>query len=387
LKKTRPVSFHGWADDSPACRSQALGLRAYGIWRLILPQAAEERQSVMNILIRPCRQRHSRRRLRFRVGGRDTLTNKQAYRIACLVALVVNGSVVHAAMFDWRNVDGQDFTTPVRNQVGANACWAFATVAALEAKFEINRHQPDLDLDLSEQHLISDGCCGNVHRGGWEMDALNFLVSDGITDEATLRYMGRNASPDWPLTGTHLLFQATNVDTFIDGGYSTANIKNVLREEGPLVAAVSAAHDWFTPPDLAPLGYENPLGTDPSYVDPLGGTNHAVAVVGYVDDGDVDTGGYWIVKNSWGTRWGDDGYGYVKYGVLEKHIRIHAITGTTLMAMSVPEPPTASLLLLGGIALGACRLTSFRLTWWGSKNICSVCALWLWQLPQARGWC
>jgi hypothetical protein len=319
----------------------------------------------MNSRIWPRGKERGRPRPGFQAAGRETLPIKQPYAITCLICLVLSGSVAQAAMFDWRNVDGLDFTTPVRNQGGANACWAFATVAALEAKFEIDRHQPDLDLDLSEQHLIVDGCCGNVHRGGWEMDALSFLASNGITNEATLPYMGRDASPDWPLTGTYPLYQASQVDTFLDGGHSTATVKNVLREEGPLVAAVAAAHDWFTPPGSAPLGYDNPLGADPWYVDPLGGANHAVAVVGYVDHDGVDSGGYWIVKNSWGTRWGDDGYGYVKYGVLERHIRIHAITGATLMALSVPEPSVASIMLMGVVSLAACcRATSFKLPRW-----------------------
>jgi hypothetical protein len=72
----------------------------------------------------------------------------------------------------------------------------------------------------------------------------------------------------------------------------------------------------------------------------VGAVNHAALITGYTDDPAVPGGGYWHVKNSWGTGWGDDGYGYVRYGVLESHNRVHAITGEAYTAATEPEPLT-----------------------------------------------
>jgi len=72
-----------------------------------------------------------------------------------------------ADAFDWRNNNGQNYLPPVRNQGSCGSCWAFGTVAPLEALLKIRQ---GLAVDLSEQYLVScsfneayDYGCG----GGW----------------------------------------------------------------------------------------------------------------------------------------------------------------------------------------------------------------------------
>ena len=64
-----------------------------------------------------------------------------------------------------------------------------------------------------------------------------------------------------------------------------------------------------------------------SFSGTVSGTDHAVVIVGYQDDATVYGGGYWIIKNSWGTGSGTNGYYYAPYGAVENHNAIDELTG------------------------------------------------------------
>lgn len=193
--------------------------------------------------------------------------------------------------FDWRNKDGQDWMTPVKNQGGCGSCWAFSAVGAVEPQYNILTGNATLDLDLSEQYLVSDCCaqCGSC-GGGWHLTALEFTRDEGITDEDCFPYTATDCPcsdrcPDWD----------NRLHRMDDTGYVSndmATIQEYLIEKGPLSVAMGIGSNFG--------GY---FDGDIYRCTNDGGANHAVVIAGYNEAEE-----YWIVKNSWGTGWEDNGY-------------------------------------------------------------------------------
>ena len=78
--------------------------------------------------------------------------------------------------FDWRNEDGQNWMTSVKNQGSCGSCWAFSAAGVVEGAYNVQSGNPNLDLDLAEEYLVSDcgaaagvgTCCGgSPTRRAW----------------------------------------------------------------------------------------------------------------------------------------------------------------------------------------------------------------------------
>ncbi len=208
----------------------------------------------------------------WQAGGARRLLAPIVPYVAALVLWFLPVACSQAEVFDWRNVDGRDFTTPTRKQID-QACWAYAAIGALEAKYKITRNDPTFSLDLSELQLIEGGH-GGSRTGGWPNEALDWIAANGVVREED--YPLR---PDWRAKMVRMTGHRN--DIFLP----VAQIKQLLKEHGPLTTIISADNNWW--PDPGPRR-----------------ALHAVVVVGYCDDSAVPGGGYWIVKNSW--REGDD---------------------------------------------------------------------------------
>jgi putative hemolysin len=98
--------------------------------------------------------------------------------------------------FDWRNQGGQNWVTSVKDQGSCGSCWAFSTVGTIEGAYNIASGNPNLDLDLSEEYLVSDcytmGAYGNCCGGSYE-DAFEFVRDSGIPDEDCMPYIDRTS--------------------------------------------------------------------------------------------------------------------------------------------------------------------------------------------------
>ena len=202
--------------------------------------------------------------------------------------------------WDWRNVNGKNFVTPIRDQKNCGSCVAHGTVASIEATNLFKKSTPGVNFDLSEAFLFSKG--GSCANGWTFVPALNAARTYGIPDEACWPYA---VSAD----GTHLTGSACRDWiqrvaskgakiagwTQIAGG--DAGAKLWLSTNGPVVTGMQVYQDLFS--------YHT--GVYKHVVGNLAG-GHCVCIVGY-----NDPGMYWIVKNSWGTTWGESGFFRIGY--------------------------------------------------------------------------
>jgi len=222
--------------------------------------------------------------------------------------------------FDWRDQNGVNWMTSVKNQGGCGSCWAFSTVGVVESAYNIQSGNPDMDLDLSEEYLVSDcytmGPYGNCCGGSYE-DALQFVRDSGIPDDACMPYVDRSGCSCGSSCDSICTYRtggacsgATCSDRCsdwqsrsvrIDGAapVPSGQMKQYLISKGPLAVAMGIGSTYGGAFDgQGVYRCTNDIGA-----------NHAVIVVGY-----SDSGGYWIIKNSWGAAWGGDGYFNVGYG-------------------------------------------------------------------------
>jgi hypothetical protein len=209
-------------------------------------------------------------------------------------------------VFTWRDVDGEDWTSPVRNQGLCGACTIFAAVGAIEGAANVGYGSPDLDLDLSEQNLLS---CTSVTCNGGGLDAaqgLNQAKSGGVPDEGCHPYTATDGS----CAGACADFEERRI-LVSDWGWaagpnmsdfwktpSVDQVKEAL-SNGPLTTSMTVYSDFEF--------YEEGVYEKTPSATQSGG--HAVIIIGWNDEHDS-----WYGKNSWSPFWGDAGYFEIKRG-------------------------------------------------------------------------
>jgi C1A family cysteine protease len=210
--------------------------------------------------------------------------------------------------YDWRNVSGNNYITPIRDQGSCGSCWAFATTAGIESKALITFNRPGTNLNLSEQIILSCSGAGSCD-GGSVGAASNFLKNTGTNLEGCYPYTAQNgncgsACSNWQ-NSTH------EIDSwsYVSSGSSPAAsaLKNAIYTNGPIVDVYDVYTDFFS--------YRSGVYT---YVSGEYEGGHAILIVGWNDAESA-----FIVKNSWGPNWGESGFFRIAYSEL---------TGTTRFA-------------------------------------------------------
>jgi cathepsin L len=191
---------------------------------------------------------------------------------------------------DWRL---KGAVTPIKDQGQCGSCWAFSATGAVEGINAIKGKKID-DISSSEQQLVDcSGSYGNYGCNGGLMDsAFDYIIksSKGLDSEKSYPYTARDGS---------CKFNRDNIVTTITGhksvpGKNEGALQNAIKDQ-PVSVAIDAAHSSF---QFYHSGVYYESACSPTNLD------HGVLAVGYGNN----NGDYYIVKNSWGTSWGAQGY-------------------------------------------------------------------------------
>ncbi|KAJ8934795.1 hypothetical protein NQ318_002351 [Aromia moschata] len=178
--------------------------------------------------------------------------------------------------FDWRE---KGAVTPVKNQGSCGSCWAFSSTGALEGQYFLKTGQL---ISISEQNLVD---CSHEHNNiGCSGEAYPYEEADG-----ECRY---NVSGNVTSTKGYAVIENGNEEY----------LKVAVATVGPISVGIDASASSFMF-YASGVYYEEACSSGAN--DPETELDHAVLVVGY---GTEDGEDYWLVKNSWGAHWGEEGY-------------------------------------------------------------------------------
>jgi C1A family cysteine protease len=215
--------------------------------------------------------------------------------------------------FDWRNYNGHSYIGGVRDQGGCGSCYSFGANACAEGTYNVANGLYDANcVNLSESFII--WCLGtiptyNSHFSGcagadYDYMELQALCDSGVCYESSFPYVESD-----PGSCTHWNDERIKMhDWYRVDCSDTTTIKTAIMTYGVVDAAVNV--------QTAFQNYKTGIYTDdqttcsgsPCY---LTATNHAISLVGWGHD--ATYGLYWILRNSWGTSWGESGYMRIKW--------------------------------------------------------------------------
>lgn len=211
--------------------------------------------------------------------------------------ITAESSIGIPVTFDHRNINGKNFTTPVKNQGGCGSCVAHGVCAVMETTYKRSTNQASLNLDLSEAHLFY--CHGGEEgrtcaSGWWPSKAFAKAKDKGVTLETVYPYTPTQQACSVPSEWQNNMAKVTG-NTQLEG--RTA-IKNWIATHGSVTGCFIVYQDFFSYKSGV---YRHVSGTA------AGG--HCVEIIGYNDSQRC-----WICKNSWGTNWGEAGFFRIAYG-------------------------------------------------------------------------
>ncbi|MBE9467574.1 MAG: DUF333 domain-containing protein [Bacteroidetes bacterium] len=222
--------------------------------------------------------------------------------------------------FDWRNKDGHTYIGGVRAQGNCGSCYAFAATATAEGTYNVATNNYDGNCaDFSESYIA--WCLGSMSAysshfngcGGADYDyqELQALTDIGTVDESYFPYSDADNQSCNPATtnAPKIKFEAWHRVACNDANA----IKTAIMTYGVVDAAIYVSSDLQNYSGGVFSDNSTSCTGNPCYNTT---TNHAISLVGWGHD--ATKGDYWILRNSWGSTWGESGY--MRIAVTSAHV-------------------------------------------------------------------
>ncbi|KAJ8335259.1 hypothetical protein SKAU_G00408980 [Synaphobranchus kaupii] len=189
---------------------------------------------------------------------------------------------------DWRS---KGMVSPIRNQGACGSCWAFSVTGAMEGQM---KNWTGKLIPLSPQNLLDCSTSYGNHgcKGGYLSKAFKYIIGNkGIDSDSSYPYEHREGKCRYSVRGRAGYCSGYRI---VRKGNEKA-LQSAVANVGPVSVGINALLPSFH-------YYRGGLYDDPTCGSKI---NHAVLVVGYGTDRGRD---FWLVKNSWGTGWGESGF-------------------------------------------------------------------------------
>lgn len=214
----------------------------------------------------------------------------------------------YVSEWDWRNRHGKNWMTCVKNQGSCGSCWAHASLAALEGYINLYYNRL-LNYSLSVEELISCietgidsltvGC-----EGGHEMWAYKYIKSNGVVDSICFPYSAVNKPCSLKCQNPS---ERIFIENYVKYGTHDQITEGIVKSrlfKSPIPISIL---NWSHSVTLA--GYKTIQAGDVLYWENM--NHNSTITISSTSHQNLIGSTAWLIKNSWGTSWGNNGYGYV----------------------------------------------------------------------------